>query len=55
VRGEPIVESPADSYRCFMGTNMDALVIENFLLLRKEQPQDAAIDRKAYLSAFALD
>jgi carbamoyltransferase len=55
VRGEPIVCSPADSYRCFMGTNMDALAIENFLLFRKEQPEDAAVDRKAYLSAFALD
>ncbi|HEY6476904.1 MAG TPA: carbamoyltransferase C-terminal domain-containing protein, partial [Polyangia bacterium] len=55
VRGEPIVESPADSYRCFMGTNMDALVVENFLLLRDQQPQDALVDRQAYLSAFALD
>jgi carbamoyltransferase len=55
VRGEPIVNSPADSYRCFMGTNMDALVIENFLLFREEQPQSAGVDRDAYLSAFALD
>jgi carbamoyltransferase len=55
VRGEPIVNSPSDSYRCFMGTNMDALVIENFLLFRKEQPEKAQIDRKAYLSAFSLD
>jgi carbamoyltransferase len=55
VRGEPIVESPADSYRCFLGTNMDALVIESFLLLRREQPESAQIDRQAYLSAFSLD
>jgi len=55
VRGEPIVESPADSYRCFMGTNMDALVIENFVLMRHEQPETAAVDRQSYLSAFSLD
>jgi carbamoyltransferase len=55
VRGEPIVNTPADSYRCFMGTNMDALVIENFLLFREEQPKSASVDRDAYLAAFALD
>ena len=32
VRGEPIVESPADAYRCFSRTNMDFLVLENFLI-----------------------
>ena len=39
VRGEPIVCSPADAYRCFMRTNMDYLVIEDFLLAKSEQPQ----------------
>lgn len=38
VRGEPIVESPADAYRCFMRTEMDALVLENYLLMKKDQP-----------------
>ncbi len=38
VRGEPIVESPADAYRCFMRTEMDALVLGNFLLLKENQP-----------------
>ncbi|MDX1960483.1 MAG: carbamoyltransferase [Leptospiraceae bacterium] len=38
VRGEPIVGSPADAYRCFMRTEMDFLVLENFLLDKKEQP-----------------
>ena len=38
VRGEPIVCTPADAYRCFMRTNLDSLVIENFLLLREQQP-----------------
>jgi carbamoyltransferase len=38
VRGEPIVCSPEDSYRCFMRTEMDYLVLENFLLDRRNQP-----------------
>ncbi len=55
VRGEPIVCSPADAYRCFMGTNMDVLVIENQVLYKHEQPKDKATDRKQYLAQFALD
>lgn len=39
VRGEPIVESPEDAYRCFMRTEMDCLVIGQFLLSKPEQPQ----------------
>jgi carbamoyltransferase len=38
VRGEPIVCSPEDAYRCFMRTAMDALVLENHVLLREGQP-----------------
>ena len=38
VRGEPIVGSPEDAYRCFMRTEIDYLVIENFLLSKKDQP-----------------
>ena len=38
VRGEPIVCSPEDAYRCFMRTEMDYLVLENFLLSKSEQP-----------------
>lgn len=38
VRGEPIVESPEDAYRCFMRTDMDYLVLEEFLLDKKSQP-----------------
>jgi carbamoyltransferase len=55
VRGEPIVCSPADAYHCFMGTNMDVLVMENTLLFKEEQPSDKAHDREAYLSKFELD
>ena len=39
VRGEPIVCSPADAYRCFMRTEMDYLVIGNLLFDKREQPQ----------------
>ncbi len=38
VRGEPIVCRPEDSWRCFMRTQMDALVLESFVLLKEEQP-----------------
>ncbi len=38
VRGEPIVGSPEDAYRCFMRTEMDYLVLENCLLAKSEQP-----------------
>ncbi len=39
VRGEPIVATPADAWRCFMRTNMDILVMENLILYKSEQPQ----------------
>ncbi len=38
VRGEPIVCTPQDSYRCFMRTEMDVLVIEDYILYKQEQP-----------------
>jgi predicted NodU family carbamoyl transferase len=38
VRGEPIVCSPTDAYRCFMRTEMDCLVVESFFLDKKDQP-----------------
>jgi len=55
VRGEPIVCRPAEAYKCFMATNMDALVLERFILLRENQPNARAIDREEYLSQFELD
>lgn len=55
VRGEPIVNSPTDAYRCFMGTAMDALVVENFLLYRREQPKSNEVDPEGYLRSFSLD
>jgi carbamoyltransferase len=50
VRGEPIVCTPEDSYRCFMRTEMDFLVLENFVLDKQEQKpfQDQVEWRKEY-------
>jgi carbamoyltransferase len=56
VRGEPIVCRPEEAYRCFTATDMDALVLENYVLLKERLPDqtgDAA--RAAYLEQFALD
>jgi len=39
VRGEPIVCTPEESFKCFMGTDMDILVIENLLFVKEEQPE----------------
>ncbi len=55
VRGEPIVCTPQDALRCFMGTEMDVLVLENFVIRRVDQQNLPEVDREQYLSAFALD
>ncbi|NLX53889.1 MAG: carbamoyltransferase [Planctomycetaceae bacterium] len=55
IRGEPIVCSPAEAYRCFLATNMDALVLEDYLLLKSEQPSAPAHAIDAYLASFELD
>ncbi len=55
VRGEPIVCTPEDAYRCFMGTNMDALVLEKFVLIKDEQPGGRELRNEEYLKQFALD
>jgi carbamoyltransferase len=53
VRGEPMVCTPDDAYRCFMRTNMDALVLENFILLKEDQ---AAIEEdESWKQEFVLD
>jgi carbamoyltransferase len=53
VRGEPIVCTPDDAYRCFMRTEMDYLVLENFLLDKREQPKLA--DDTDWQKEFQLD
>jgi carbamoyltransferase len=55
VRGEPIVCTPEDAYRCFMATNMDVLVLEDFVLVKDAQPQKGDFGREEYLAQFALD
>jgi carbamoyltransferase len=55
VRGEPIVCTPEDAYHCFMNTDMDVLVMENFVLLKSAQPNVENHEREQYLSQFALD
>lgn len=53
VRGEPIVYSPQDAYRCFMRTEMDYLVLENFILAKKDQ---APMEKdQSWMKEFELD
>lgn len=53
VRGEPIVCTPEESYKCFMRTGMDVLAIENFILHKDKQPQFA--DSGNWREEFELD
>lgn len=53
VRGEPIVCSPQDSYKCFMRTEMDVLTIDNFILYKNEQP--TFNDDKNWQQEYELD
>jgi len=56
IRGEPMVCTPEDAYRCFLATDMDALILEDFVIL-KEQIQSPATqaERQNYLAEFELD
>jgi carbamoyltransferase len=56
VRGEPIVCTPEDAYRCFLATEMDALVLEDVVLLKEDVAEklDAGA-REKYLAQFQLD
>lgn len=55
IRGEPIVCTPENAYRCFMATNMDVLVMENFVLRKDRQPQAKQHEIDEYLEQFDLD
>lgn len=55
VRGEPIVCNPEDAYHCFMGTNMDVLVLGRAILKKEDQPEGNLTKREEYLAQFALD
>ena len=52
IRGEPIVCSVEDSFKCFMGTDLDILVCQDFILLKDEQTNE---NFKNYKENFALD
>ena len=52
VRGEPIICSPSDAFKCFMGTELDVLAIGNYLLFKKEQ--DEAL-KDNYKESYELD
>ena len=52
MRGEPIVCSIEDAFNCFMGTNLDILVIENFILFKEKQNKSFSND---YKNKFELD
>ena len=49
IRGEPIVCTPSDAYRCFMGCELDMLVIENFILKKKDQDKKNNYQYKDYI------
>jgi len=55
IRGEPIVQTYEDAFRCFMGTDMDCLVLENHLLVKSNQPNGLLEHRESYQSQYALD
>jgi carbamoyltransferase len=56
VRGEPIVHTPAEAYRCFLATDMDALVLEDFVVHKCVGAEPFALDaREKYLAQFQLD
>jgi carbamoyltransferase len=56
VRGEPIVCTPEDAYRCFLATEMDALVLEDHVIVKTDATRAAGTrDRDAHLAQFQPD
>ena len=52
IRGEPIVSSPYDAIKCFLGTNLDLLILGNCIIKKSEQKKSLLIN---YKSEFDLD
>ena len=52
VRGEPIICSPTDAFKCFMGTELDVLAVGNYLLIKEEQAEGL---KEEYLGRYELD
>jgi carbamoyltransferase len=55
VRGEPIVCTPAEAYRCFRATEIDILVLENYVIRKVARATADAEERREYVSRFELD
>ena len=55
IRGEPIVISPENAYICFMATDMDCLVIDDYILFKEEQPDGLIPELNRYKESIALD
>jgi carbamoyltransferase len=55
IRGEPIVCTPGDAFRCLLATDMDILVIENFILRKSAQRALSEAEKAKYVASFQLD
>jgi len=55
VRGEPLVCTADDAYRCFMATDIDVLAIDRFLLVKAEQPARPEFSAERHRARFAAD
>ena len=52
VRGEPIICTPTDAFKCFMGTELDVLAVGNYLLLKEKQDESL---KENYEERYELD
>ncbi len=55
IRGEPIVCTPSEAFKCLQATDMDVLVVENFVLRKADQPSLSDAEKAKYKDSFALD
>jgi carbamoyltransferase len=55
IRGEPMVCTFEQAYRCFMATEIDCLVLENFVLAKTAQPRNLLLNSEDYKAQYELD
>ena len=55
IRGEPIVCTPGDAFRCLQATDMDVLVVENFVMRKAAQKPLTEAEKAKYVASFQLD
>jgi carbamoyltransferase len=55
IRGEPIVCTPGDAFRCLQATDMDVLVLENFVMRKAEQKPLSEAEKAKYVAGFQFD